>query len=166
MKLFMIRWQNGSTSLIGAPTKDEAMHFADCEWGDPYSGAEVTELKRFAMDLEPRIIEGRLEFDANLGPFGGPEAFHSLPAKAYPLIEELKETEIDSDVRSDAEDAEWQSKMEETLKAELERVKSPQTNTQKTPLEQAMGWAAGSPISLTYGIPPGTAPKEKSTEHQ
>ncbi len=82
----MIRWPNGDTSVVGAPTKDEAMQFANDEWGDPYFGTEVRELKRFALDLYPDIIHGRLGFAVDTGPFGGDELFHFLRAAAYPLV--------------------------------------------------------------------------------
>jgi hypothetical protein len=84
----MIRWPNGDTSVVGAPTKDEAIQFADDEWADPYDGAEIRELKRFALDLIPVVEDGRLEFTADTGPFGGIEEFNLLRAAAYPIMEE------------------------------------------------------------------------------
>lgn len=86
----MIRWPNGDTSVVGAPTKDEAMEFAYDEWGDPHSGTEVRELKRFALDLYPDISDGRLAFSVDTGPFGGDELFHLVRTAAYPLVAEAE----------------------------------------------------------------------------
>jgi hypothetical protein len=86
----MIRWPNGDTSVVGAPTKDEAMQFANDEWGDPYSGTEVRELKRFALDMYPDISHGRLGFFVDTGPFGGDELFHLVRTAAYPLVAEAE----------------------------------------------------------------------------
>lgn len=71
---------------MGAPTKREALRFADCEWGDPYAG-EVQELKHFAMYLQPSLVDGEIDFMVDLGPFGGDPDYHLGP-KAYPLIDE------------------------------------------------------------------------------
>ena len=153
MKLFMIRWPDGTTSFVGAPTKNEAMHFADCEWGDPYDGAEITELKRFAIDLTPKIVDGHLDFDANTGPFGGADEYHAIHDIAYPLIEELRSSETEDGMSFyELEPEEQQGPMEKALAEEIERVSAEDDDHLKTPLEQVMGWAAGSPIAETYGI--------------
>jgi hypothetical protein len=86
----MIRWANGDTAVVGAPTKDEAMQFANDEWGDPYSGTEVRELKRFALGLYPDICGGRLAFEGDIGPFGGDELFDLVRTAAYPLVAEAE----------------------------------------------------------------------------
>jgi hypothetical protein len=93
VKLYMIRWPNGDTSVVGAPTKGEALLFAADEWGDPYYGTELLELKRFALNLIPIAKDGRLEFVADTGPFGGDEQFHLLRAAAYPIIKDAVENE-------------------------------------------------------------------------
>jgi hypothetical protein len=79
MRLFMIRWPNGATNVVGAPTKDEALEFVDCEWENPYDG-DLQELKRFAMDIEPMLIDGKVKYMVDFGPFGGDHAYHLAPS--------------------------------------------------------------------------------------
>ncbi|MFN9973314.1 MAG: hypothetical protein ACK58T_25850, partial [Phycisphaerae bacterium] len=119
MKLYMIRWPNGDTSVVGAPTKNEALLFADCEWDDPYGG-EICELKRFAIDLKPVIENGRFEFLADTGPFSGDEEFNLLRSTAYPIIEETTENEKFDQL----EEAEAEKVLAEALRLEKLRLKA------------------------------------------
>jgi len=117
VKLYMIRWPNGDTSVVGAPTKNEALLFADCEWDDPYGG-EIRELKRFAIDLKPVIENGRFEFLADTGPFSGHEGFNLLRSAAYPIVEETTENEKFDHL----EEAEAEKVLAEALRLEKLRL--------------------------------------------
>jgi hypothetical protein len=116
----MIRWPNGDTSMVGAPTKDEAIQFADDEWADPYDGAEIRELKRFALDLIPVVEDGRLWFRADTGPFGGIEEFNLLRAAAYPIIEKA----TDNGKLWELEEEEAEKVLAEALRLEKLRLKA------------------------------------------
>jgi hypothetical protein len=112
MKLYMIRWPNGTTSVVGAPTRQEALFFADCEWEDPYAG-EIQELKHFAMDIRPTLIDGQIDFMVDFGPFGGDPDYHLGP-KAYPLIDAFKAWNHDA----------TKSTPEEVFAAEMARLRN------------------------------------------
>lgn len=146
MKLFMIRWPNGTTSLVGAPTKDEAMVFADCEWDDPFD-AELTELKRFAMDLQPKEAEGEFFMEATVGPFGGADEFEPVLRKAYPLVLSV----LDGPEAED-DDPERSRKIRDAIAEELNRVDGGRLpeNASQSVRGALMGWAPGSPIGAYY----------------
>lgn len=155
MKLFMLRWPNGDTSLIGAPTKDEAMLFADLEWADPYDGAEIVELKRIALDFRPEITDGQLGFSVETA-FGGSDEF-DFPAKAYPLIEQRI-------MDLEKPDETTQEEMEDLLRMEKKRLGFPRDDDsvpdERSVLEQMMGWAKDSPIKKLY-LPVGEEREEQ-----
>src|ERR1035437_5569470 len=119
MRLFMIRWSNGTTNVVGAPTKDEALEFVDCEWENPYDG-DLQELKRFAMDIEPMLIDGKVKYMVDFGPFGGDHAYHLAP-RAYPLIDEFE-------MKSKGDPT--KGTVEEVFAAEMARLRKPPDPTE------------------------------------
>jgi hypothetical protein len=143
VKLFMIRWPNGDTSLVGAPNEDEVLLYADDTWADPFSG-EITELERVALDLKPKIEDGRLGFDVDCLPDGGDDERFDFVRKAYPLIEKLVQRE-EGEPTAEA--------MEVALADEIDRVKDDDRDGEaddRSPLEKQAGWVKNSGMNQIY----------------
>jgi len=87
------------------------LSFAACEWGDPY-GSEIQELKHFAVELRPELIDGQVVVRVEFGPFSG-DPDYQLGPKAYPLVDALMVGNHD----------ETRETLEEVFAAEMARVR-------------------------------------------